>query len=161
VSLAVRAGTVEDAAALAAIRLEALADTPEAFGATYEEVSAWSEAQWREVAGSWNFFLGEREGRVAGMASGGTPADQPGTHWLFGMYVTPASRGTGLAAALVEAVEGWARAQGADRLYLRVAVGVARARAFYVKLGFTETGETLTLGRDPAVVLLTMVKPLG
>ena len=43
------------------------------------------------------------------MVSGGYNDNHPGTHWLYGMYVTPAARGSGAAELLVEAVVDWAR----------------------------------------------------
>ena len=37
---------------------------------------------------------------------------------------------------------------------------VARARAFYTKVGFVENGETIVMDRDPSIILCTMVKTL-
>ena len=159
--MSVRRGTPADADALRAIRLEALADTPEAFGSTYDETAQWSDEQWREVAGRWAFFLAEDDGAVVGMATGGDHDRHPGTSWLFGMYVAPSARGTGAADALVDAVAQWARARGADALYLHVTELVPRARAFYERVGFVPTGEVETLRRDASVTLSTLVKRLG
>lgn len=157
----VRRGSVADVDALRAIRLEALADTPEAFGSTYEQVAAWDDAQWRSVAETWNFFLAEQGGQVVGVATGGLHDRYPGTRWLFGMYVTPSHRGTGVAERLVEAVSGWALEQGADRIYLHVTERVPRARAFYEKVGFRHTGEESALSRDPSISLVTLERRLG
>jgi GNAT superfamily N-acetyltransferase len=60
----------------------------------------------------------------------------------------------------VNAVEGWARGEGASELYLHVGATVARARAFYVKLGFELTGETFIMHRDETLKLLTMKRSL-
>ncbi|OYV27709.1 MAG: hypothetical protein B7W98_01195, partial [Parcubacteria group bacterium 20-58-5] len=54
------------------------------------------------------------------------------------------ARGTGLAAALVDTVADWARAQGGEALYLHVTSTVARARRFYEKIGFVATSELIT-----------------
>jgi GNAT superfamily N-acetyltransferase len=151
---------VRDARALRAIRLEALADTPEAYGSTFEESRTWSARRWRKVARNWNYYLGECDGVVKGMASGGRNDQHPGTYWLYGMYVSPSERGSGLAPQLVDAVATWAREQGARQLYLHVTMSVARARAFYLKNGFIENGETLVMDRDPSITLCTMVKTL-
>jgi GNAT superfamily N-acetyltransferase len=112
------------------------------------------------MAKDWNYYLGECDGVVRGMASGGYNDEHPGTHWLYGMYVTPGERGTELARQLVGAVEGWARAQGGRLLYLHVTTSVVRARAFYQKVGFVENGETIIMDRDPSLTLCTMVKTL-
>jgi len=156
----VRHAGVADAAALRAIRLEALADTPEAFGSTYAETVTWSDERWEQVAGEWNVYLAELDGEVVGMASGGRHDEHPGSCWLFGMYLTARARGSGLAAQLVDAVAQWARAEGAADLYLSVTDQVPRARAFYEKVGFRPTGEVASLHRDAAVALVTMVRRL-
>ncbi len=156
----VRRGAEGDVEALRAIRLEALADTPEAFGSTYEMVAAWSEERWREAARTWNFHLALEGSRAVGLASGGLNPEHPGTHWLYGMYVTAEHRGQGVAGQLVEAVVEWARGEGADSLYLHVTDAVPRARAFYLKMGFVETGESFAMDRDPSLTLITMARPL-
>lgn len=156
----VRHADVKDAKLLRAIRLEALGDTPEAYGSTYEDAVKWSRLRWRMVAAKWNYYLCERNGRVIGMASGGYNDVHPGTHWLYGMYVTPSERGSGAAALLVETVSEWARGDGARELYLHVTSSVARARAFYEKMGFALNGESIRMDRDPTLTLVTMVRRL-
>ena len=154
----IRSCRASDAMALRDVRLEALRDTPDAFGSTFDEASTWPAERWVAMATDWNFYLGYRGGVLAGMASGGWHEHYPGTHWLFGMYVTPSARGTGLAGALVDAVAAWARAQGGDALYLHVTESVARARRFYEKIGFVPTGEVTAMSRDSSLQLVTMVK---
>ncbi len=156
----VRRASSEDWRGLRTIRLESLSDTPEAYGSTYGESAAWPDERWRAAAAQWTYFLAERDDRVVGMVSGGTNDHRPGTRWLYGLYVTPSERGTKTAARLVEAVGEWARTLGAAQLYLHVTSSVARARAFYEKMGFVPTGDTLTMDRDPSITLLTMVLEL-
>ncbi|MBW4077330.1 MAG: GNAT family N-acetyltransferase [Acidobacteria bacterium] len=105
----VRHANASDASALRAIRLESLVDTPDAYGSVYADVAKLSHARWRRMALESNFYLAERHDHVVGMASGGYNDAHPGTHWLFAMYVSPGARGSGVAAALVEAVSTWAR----------------------------------------------------
>ena len=59
------------------------------------------------------------------------------------------------------AVANWARSDGAREIYLHVASGVPRARAFYLKNGFTLTGENFTMERDPRITMYTMSKSIG
>ena len=158
--LLVRPCSTRDAAVLRDLRLEALRDTPDAFGSTFDIASTWPDERWVAMAADWNFYLGYHAGRPAGIASGGWNEQYPATHWLFGMYVTRSARGTGLADALVAAVAAWARAQGGEALYLHVTSTVAPARRFYEKVGFTATGEVITMDRDPSLQLITMVKHL-
>ncbi len=158
--LAVRPCGPRDAATLRALRLEALLDTPEAFGSTYEEARTYPMRRWVAMASDFNYYLGEIDGKPAGLASGGWNERYPDTHWLYGMYVTDAARGSGLADQLVETVVAWARRLGADSLYLHVTSSVTRAHRFYTRMGFEPTGEQITMDRDPSIQLITMVKHL-
>jgi GNAT superfamily N-acetyltransferase len=156
----VRHCSVDDSALLRAIRLEALLDSPEAYGSTYEEARTWAERHWKALARQWNYYLGEVDGRVVGVVSGGTNESHPGTRWLYAMYVTPSARGSGVADLLVDAVEQWTRDQGVDKLYLHVAGAMSRARSFYEGVGFVATGDVMNMSRDPSIQLFTMVKSL-
>ena len=157
---AVRRARAEDWAALRAIRLEALSDTPEAFGSSYETAHQYSNDQWRTMAAQRCYWLAERDGVVVGMISGGLNDDHPGTRWLYGMYVTPSARGSGVAEPLVGAVEEWARQEGVDEIFLDVGSSVALARAFYSKMGFAPIGQSHTMAREPALALITMKRSL-
>ena len=70
-TLSVRRCGPDDWSGLRAIRLEALADTPDAYGSTYEENVRWRDAQWKNAATNRLYYLAERDGRVVGMVSGG------------------------------------------------------------------------------------------
>ncbi len=157
----VRPGTRRDAMALRAIRLEALADSPGAFGDTYERCVAWDDEQWARCAEEWNFYLAERDGRVVGMARGEVHDERPDTRWLFAMYVSPPARGTNVARELVDAVSAWALAQGVDALHLYVSSSLSRAKAFYAKCGFAPTGHSVSSGPEDPRVFEEMRRPLG
>lgn len=159
-SLAIRRTSADDWSPLRAIRLEALQDTPEAFGSTYGEALLFSDDEWRTFAEKRCYFLAERDGNVVGMISGGLNDAHPGTHWLYGMYVTPLDRGTGTAQSLVSHVSEWASSEGASEIFLHVGSTVARAQAFYLKLGFAPTGETFMMHRNHAITLITMKRSL-
>jgi len=156
----VRRGSGEDWRALRAIRLEALRDTPEAYGETYESAAEFSDDQWREAATTWSYFIAERDGDVVGMVSGGEHDKYPGTLWMYSLYVTPSARGRGVADQLVDAVTAWARDGGVSELYLHVTMRAQRAKAFYTRIGFEATGEHFEMSRDPSIELVTMVRSL-
>jgi GNAT superfamily N-acetyltransferase len=158
--LVIRRTGTDDWLALRAIRLEALADTPDAYGSTYEGTVDFSTRRWKAMASESRYWLAERDGDVLGMVSGGFNDQHPGTHWLYGMYVTPLARGSEAAPRLVEAVSDWAKGDGASELYLHVTASVERARAFYQKMGFVETGESFTMERNRTLQLITMRRPL-
>ncbi|MHB1906031.1 MAG: GNAT family N-acetyltransferase [Acidimicrobiales bacterium] len=158
--LVVRATSVEDADDYRALRLEALADSPAAFGTTLAEARAYDPARWASLAASGATVLAWRAGRPVGMATGGLNDAHPGTRWLYGMYVTASERGRGVAEALVEAVLERTRALGDAALFLQVTGAMGRARAFYARLGFEPTGERRAMRRDPSLTLSTLARPL-
>lgn len=158
--ITVRKVLANDWSTLKELRLEALQDTPEAFGSTYEESVTWPDKRWKTMAADWNYYFAVSGDEVVGMLSGSLNDYHPGTWWMFGMYVKPTFRGLGAAEALVDRVGLWAKAQGASDLYLHVTESVGRARAFYEKNGFVLNGEVITMDRDPSISLVTMVKKL-
>jgi len=153
--ISVRRLTRADGDHLRTIRLESLLDSPDAYGSTYEESLGITSEQWAQRAGSWNRFAAFYGDRPIGMASGGFH-DSHNQTWLFGMFVTPEHRGSGVAQQLVHAVATWARTQYSETLGLHVTETMTRARAFYEKMGFVPTGETEPMERNPELRLLIM-----
>jgi ribosomal protein S18 acetylase RimI-like enzyme len=139
------------------IRLRALADAPDAFGVTLEPDDAWRARTSR--AGS-ILVVAERDGRLVGMASGGHAPIDDHAAALYGMWVEPAERGTGVAAAIVEAVAGWARSAGYPQIGLGVTTTNTRAIAFYARLGFADTGLRMPLRAGSALEIQVMGRRL-
>ena len=79
-------------------------------------------------------------GRLIGHAGGTVLPEDPGATVVFAVYITPAQRGRGVLAALVDAVAEWSVAMGRDELMLEVVVGNDRAVRAYERLGFEDTG---------------------
>lgn len=122
------------------VRLRALTDAPGAFASTHAREAAFDEAIWRErlVGSAW--FLARRDRRPVGIAVGIAEPDVPDARMLVAMWVAPERRGDGTAVALVDAVVGWAREDGARLLTLWVVDDNERARRFYARLGFRPDG---------------------
>jgi ribosomal protein S18 acetylase RimI-like enzyme len=124
------------------LRLAALAEAPEAFGA---RLADWQgdddrEERWRQrlaIPGAED-YVAYLAGRPVGMASG-VPSD--GGVELISMWVDPAARGRGVGDALMAAVERYARARGAAVLRLAVRPANTSAIALYERSGLTEAGE--------------------
>lgn len=143
----------EDADALRELRLEALRTCPVALTADPAEAEARPPAWWREMAernggeGAGVIMLAETEG-VAGMAGVWAPTNPKLAHagTLWGVYVRPAFRGTGIGARLVRACIDWARAKPLAVVRLGVAVGNDAAIRCYERCGFVPYGvEPLTV----------------
>ncbi|NYI47283.1 GNAT superfamily N-acetyltransferase [Nocardioides aromaticivorans] len=121
------------------LRLAALAEAPEAFGATLAE---WSgpgdqEERWRarlSIPGARDHVV-LLDGTPAGMVSG-VPGEDAGVVELISMWVTAAARGRGVGDLLVAAVEQWARDEGATTLRLAVMRDNPIATTLYERHGF-------------------------
>ncbi|MEV2239003.1 GNAT family N-acetyltransferase [Micromonospora sp. NPDC049891] len=151
-----------DAARMRALRLEMLADAPLAFLETIAEAAARPHAEYaarvaQVSAGSDTAqFVADPGGRLVGHAGGVIHPTEPGVTVLYAVYITPAWRGTGLLADLVDAVAGWSRAGGRDELMLEVVVGNDRAYRAYQRLGFVDTGVRVPHPNIPALRELQM-----
>lgn len=131
-----------DAAAYRALRLEGLASAPTAFGSSFDD-EAGQPLPWfadrlahQAVFGGW-----AADGVLSGVAglrfSDGVKTRHKGLLW--GMYVQPSARGTGLAAALVEAVIAHGRGR-VEEIRLAVVADNAPAVRLYTRLGFRPYG---------------------
>ncbi len=139
---------------LRALRLEALQDSPRSYGSTYAREVLVTEAEWREraVAGAAGIetvaFAAVTDDKWVGMARG--YLELPAAH-LIAVYVTPAWRRRGLAAALSAAVVAWARERGAIEICLSVSDWNTGARRVYQALGFVATGVRRSLPWDATI----------
>lgn len=153
------------AMAFKATRLAALQDTPTAFGSTYANESARTDAEWVERARRANgarsvAFLANDRGTYCGIAAGVVDDADPRRAYLVSMWVAPSHRERGVGRVLVTAVWNWACAQKFRELVLEVTDINARAIAFYEKLGFVATGKTRPYDNDPALTELEMTRPI-
>jgi RimJ/RimL family protein N-acetyltransferase len=131
----------QDAASYRDIRLEGLAESPHAFSSTLE--SEQDQPLDRFTARLANdFVLGAFRGpRLAGIAGFYIQPKPKHTHkgMLWGMYVRPEARGSGIGRLLVEAIIGRAR-RHVELLQLFVVSDNLAARRLYARLGFVEYG---------------------
>lgn len=159
--ISVRPVQLDEWAELKKLRLEALQNEPTAYGDTFEAASNYLEEHWQAMARERNYFVAVAEdGTFVGMLAGDRHFERAG-HWMFGFYVTPAFRGQGVADELVAAVTKWATDTQGVSLNLYVTQTVERANGFYRRLGFQKTGDTVTMDRDPRIVLDHLRKVLG
>ncbi len=154
----VRRVVEDDWAALRAVRLEMLADTPLAYLETVADARARSEGEWRFRAGRGSAGgtdlglcaeLPDEPGRWVGYLA--CFMDEPGQGHVVSVYVAPSHRGTGLATELLDRVRTWATEEaGLNRLHLFVHEHNDRAAAFYRRYGFTATGYREAYEPDPS-----------
>jgi len=123
-------------------RLTALRESPEAFAATVAEEEGFDEDFWRLRMQRSTRLIAERDGSPIGIVSIGRAGDDhPRTAELFGLWVTPEARGSGVATELVRAGANLAREQGQTQLAYWVGSDNGRAVAFASGFGFRPTAE--------------------
>jgi ribosomal protein S18 acetylase RimI-like enzyme len=156
-----------EGAALRAIRLRALTESPWAFGATLASTEAMSMEEWerraaRHAAGEDRiYFIAEDADRWVGMAAGFLEETEEGSSVeLLSMWVEPSYRGRGLGRRLVEQVMTWARARGAGGVGLWVTESNTAAITLYRRCSFARTGERQPLPSNPALTEERMVRLL-
>lgn len=149
------------------LRLEMLRDTPIAFMETVEAAEAHTEDEWRmranrgSTADSVQLVAVDGSGTWVGTMSGFVDRVATGGPILVGVYVSPSARGAeaGVADALLDAVEEWARGQGGV-LTLHVHEENSRAIAFYRRRGYELTGHSFPYNLDPSTNELEMRRDL-
>jgi ribosomal protein S18 acetylase RimI-like enzyme len=141
-TLTVRPFRPDEADVFRALRLEALEVGSEFYGTDFEDEAAQDDAHFAAQLTQGVVFAAFNSGRPVGMAGLRQEAGRRKAHksTLWGMYVTPAARGSGAAPALVEAVLVHARAKGLSQVLLTVMARNARARALYARMGFVDWG---------------------
>jgi ribosomal protein S18 acetylase RimI-like enzyme len=147
-NVTIRTAVISDAAALRGLRIEALADRPEAFAADYVAAVADSPQVWADLVtknASDNrgvICVASTEEGLVGMTGLGRG------HWpktrhsgvIWGVYVSPEWRGLKVAEGLLNECAAWAKAQGMLVLKLGVVTTNTPAIRFYARCGFTVYG---------------------
>ncbi len=121
-------------------RLRALKESPEFFVASAEEEVEYPEERWRDRVRRSQRLLAEREGSTLGVVSVGSENTADDTVCeLFGLWVAPDARGSGVARRLMEAAARTARESEMRHLVYWVGTDNGRAVAFASSFGFRPT----------------------
>lgn len=140
--ITVRRLTEEEWDEFRSVRLAALQESPEAFVASYEQESGYDEDFWRLRMRRSQRILAEVDGEAVGVVSVGMADDDEGKMAdLFGLWVSPALRGKGVASKLVKAGAKHAARSGRTHLNYWVGTENGRAVAFASGFGFRPTDE--------------------
>ncbi len=137
-----------DGATLRAIRLLALAEDSAAFATTLETADTYGDDLWAERAatasagGERVVFVAEVNGTVEAMAGAYVREDETFAT-LYGMWAASELRGSGIADALVGAIETWGTKTGLERIQLCYYEHNALAVRFHTRLGYRTTEDTL------------------
>jgi RimJ/RimL family protein N-acetyltransferase len=123
------------------VRLAALEESPQSFTASHDDEASQDESFWRDRMVRSSRFVAEQDGRAVGVVSLGGSSEGPEVGEIFGLYVTPEARHSGVAWRLVQAVAARAQADGLSRVLYWVGTENARAIAFAANFGFRPSGE--------------------
>lgn len=138
----------EDAGQLWRLRLEALETDPQAFRETAAEHRRRTVESYAEQLTSndnRSFVMGAFDPTLNLVGMAGFYSKQPDAGCIWGMYLTPSHRGTGLGAKLVNAIVDQARrSPEIEAIHLTVAHSQPAARRLYERCGFTISPEKPT-----------------
>lgn len=138
------------------VRLQALQDSPFAFGSTYAREFDFPDDEWLRRAENWKGvagagFLAMDEDEACGIVGSFLDESDRTQARLVSMWTAPAHRMLGVGALLVSAAENWARGAGASAMSLMVTSHNPSAQMFYERLGYAFTGFQQPWPNDPEV----------
>jgi ribosomal protein S18 acetylase RimI-like enzyme len=155
----------EDWQEFKAIRLQALAESPDAFAAKVSEEEGYDEDFWKLRLRRSVRLVAERGGERIGVVSLGQGKREDGSvAEIFGLWVRPDARGSGVATKLVEASANRARQDGRTHVAYWVGTDNGRAVAFASGIGFRPTDfrrPMRVVNEDDGEEEIAMVLPLG
>lgn len=158
--------TPENWALYKSARLESLKDSPDSFGATYEQESVLSDADWLarldlSARGLVAFpLVAEQGGRALGLAWGVIHAPEVETAHIYQMWVSPAARGQGIAKALLGKIKTWAIDKECECLGLDVTTSNEAAVDLYRSSGLMAMGQPVPLRKDSSLMMQAMLMAL-
>ncbi len=146
------------------IRLDAVRESPAAFGATYESMLRRTPESWDEQAdGSAQgpdraTFLAFSGGKPVGIMALYRIEEESDMGELLQVWVAPKVRGRAVADELTDALFSWAGESGFRTVVAAVAKENSRALRFYEKYGFKPTSEVSLDHAIDGVVLIKDVE---
>jgi len=130
-----------------AIRLEALAESPAAFGSTLARESNFAETEWESrlsrgcSSATERPLIAEVGNKPVGLAWARIESTDRAVANLYQMWVSPEFRGRGIGGALLSAAIEWARLAGAEAVELGVTFGDTPSIRMYTRAGFEPLGQ--------------------
>jgi ribosomal protein S18 acetylase RimI-like enzyme len=137
--LTVRVLAEEDWPVFRVVHLASLQDSPSVFGDTHDQESAADEMFWRSQLTWARRVVAELDGHLCGVVSVVSFSDEPEAAELFGLWVDPTARSTGVAGRLVDTAAALAAADGLNQLYYWAGSENGRAIGFAIGFGFRVT----------------------
>ena len=140
------------------IRIRALRENPEAFGANLNEVMAQSQEDWLRLYEKEDYLVGSCDGVDVGMLYIEVlKGDHGATCWIGGCWTDPGFRGIGVMRSLFRFIDEHASEKGWQRQGLGVWADNLTAINSYKSLGFNFAGEKM-LGNSSGKFFQHMVR---
>ena len=161
-SIEIITATVNDVDRLRALRLAALKDTPDAFGAKYEDEVEKPISEWQDRLKNTNWCFVVADGVDVGLlAVDRAEKDRNSDCWLSSWWIHQDHRGSGIPKLMLN----WLEQLCIEKKWEKIGLGVwpdnLRAIAAYKKLGFTERQKLLPSRSIPGLMYLAMYKNVG
>jgi len=161
-SIEIVTATVNDVDRLRALRLAALKDTPDAFGAKYEDEAEKPISDWQNRLKNTNWCFVVADGVDIGLlAVDRAEKDRNSDCWLSSWWIHQDHRGSGIPKLMLN----WLEQLCIEKKWEKIGLGVwpdnLRAISAYKKLGFTEAEKLLPSRSIPGLMYLAMYKNVG
>jgi ribosomal protein S18 acetylase RimI-like enzyme len=161
-SIEIVTATVNDFDRLRALRLAALKDTPDAFGAKYEDEVNKPISEWQDRLKNTNWCFVVADGVDVGLiAVDRAEKDRNSDCWLSSWWIHQDHRGSGIPKLMLN----WVEQLCIEKKWKKIGLGVwpdnLRAISAYKKLGFTEAEKLLPSRSIPGLMYLAMYRNVG
>ena len=161
-SIEIVTATVNDFDRLRALRLAALKDTPDAFGAKYEDEVNKPISEWQDRLKNTNWCFVVADGVDVGLiAVDRAEKDRNSDCWLSSWWIHQDHRGSGIPKLMLN----WVEQLCIEKKWKKIGLGVwpdnLRAISAYKKLGFTEAEKLLPSRSIPGLMYLAMYRNAG
>jgi ribosomal protein S18 acetylase RimI-like enzyme len=161
-SIEIVTATVNDFDRLRALRLAALKDTPDAFGAKYEDEAEKPISDWQNRLKNTNWCFVVADGVDIGLlAVDRAEKDRNSDCWLSSWWIRDEFRGSGIPKLMLN----WLEQLCIEKKWEKIGLGVwpdnLRAISAYKKLGFTEAEKLLPSRSIPGLMYLAMYRNVG
>ena len=161
-SIEIVTATVIDFDRLRALRLAALKDTPDAFGAKYEDEAEKPILDWQNRLKNTNWCFVVADGVDIGLlAVDRAEKDRNSDCWLSSWWIRDEFRGSGIPKLMLN----WLEQLCIEKKWEKIGLGVwpdnLRAISAYKKLGFTEAEKLLPSRSIPGLMYLAMYRNVG
>lgn len=144
------------------LRLAALKDSPNSFGAKYKVLKDRPDNYWQQVLKVSSWCLVSADGVDIGLlAVDRADKDRNSDCWVSGWWISQSHRGQGISKLMAQWVYELCRKNGWEKIGLGVWPDNKAAIAVYLKLGFIAADALMPSRSIPGLMYLPMYKSIG